>query len=258
MFGKCLSLRPLNLRTAFLIDEQMGLKEPEFDVYVAEYDSMLKGAIKGYSDDLVFFSEYKLAYSYQLMRRLGCATNVFFDFGCGIGNSIPFIRKYFPATHLICADVSSKSLNIAEERFDGQADFLLIDQDKIGIADNSVDVLFTTCVFHHIPPDEHLKWLTELYRIIKPGGTLLIFEHNPLNPVTRSIVRDCPFDKNAVLIGAKQMKEMVQTCGFEAIKVEFKVFFPQIVGFLRPLERFMSWLPIGAQYVLHARKSIYR
>ena len=68
--------------------------------------------------------------------------------------------------------------------------------------------------------------LNELHRILKPGGVIIIFEHNPLNPLTRYAVNTCPFDENAKLISANKMKEKLITSGFKNIEINYRIFFP--------------------------------
>jgi hypothetical protein len=77
---------------------------------------------------------------------------------------------------------------------------------------------------------------------------LAIFEHNPVNPVTRYIVASCPFDENAVLIPAPVFAQRQREAGFRDIRTAFTGFFPGPLRALRPLERFMTPLPVGAQY----------
>ena len=43
-------------------------------------------------------------------------------------------------------------------------------------------------------------------RLLAPGGATVIFEHNPINPVTQHIVATCEFDENAVLIPAGNLE----------------------------------------------------
>jgi len=80
----------------------------------------------------------------------------------------------------------------------------------------------------------------------------MLFEHNPWNPLTQHAVRNCPFDENAVLIAAPEMRRRLIKCGFGTIKTDYRTFFPAPLAALRPLERFLGWLPIGAQYSLFA------
>ncbi|MCY1462452.1 Methyltransferase domain protein [compost metagenome] len=120
-------------------------------------------------------------------------------------------------------------------------------------SDSTFDVIFSACVFHHISHDEHIHWLSELLRVVKPGGLLAIFEHNPLNPLTVRVVNNCPFDENAQLIPSKKLKDRVVCAGWKEVKRNFRVFFPHMLSVLRPLERYMVGIPLGAQYVVFAR-----
>jgi hypothetical protein len=75
---------------------------------------------------------------------------------------------------------------------------------------------FSACVFHHIPHGEHWGWLRELYRVVRPGGLLSVFEHNPLNPLTLHAVNTCPFDLNARLIQAGQLARQCRAAGWSS------------------------------------------
>jgi hypothetical protein len=85
------------------------------------------------------------------------------------------------------------------------------------------------------------------------GGMACVFEHNPFNPLTVHAVDTCPFDEHACLIRAKVMRRRFADAGF-AGHTRYRIFFPHLLGFLRPLERFMTWLPLGAQYYIVASK----
>jgi SAM-dependent methyltransferase len=125
-------------------------------------------------------------------------------------------------------------------------------QDTIPSEEQLFDAIFTACVFHHISHDFHEKWLKELFRVIKPGGVLAVYEHNPLNPLTVRAVNTCPIDVNARLIRAGNMKKLLIDCGWRDVRVEYKVFFPSVLKHLRFLEKRMNVLPLGAQYRLTA------
>ena len=121
------------------------------------------------------------------------------------------------------------------------------------LADASQDLIFSACVFHHIDAAEHTRLFAELKRLLRPGGRLVIFEHNPVNPVTRYIVATCPFDENAVLIPAPTLANRQKAAGFARVETRYTGFFPGPLRALRPLEPAMSALPVGAQYYTVAR-----
>lgn len=225
----------------------------EFDLLADSYDQQHKDnvAITGYAPD--YFAEYKIADLAQWASSNACAANRILDFGSGIGNSLPFFRKYFPTSELRCGDVSPRSIEVAQARFPGDEKYLLIGDD-IPLPTGSQDVVFSACVFHHIPHDQHLRWLAELRRVTRPGGLLAIYEHNPLNPLTQRAVNTCPLDVNARLIRAGEMRKRALAGGWRAPRVDYRLFFPSFLGALRPVERRLGWLWFGAQYRLTARR----
>ena len=176
------------------------------------------------------------------------------DFGAGVGNSIPYFHEYFPQADLTCLDVSEKCLAIAERRFPDQATFRLFDGVSVPLEDASFDIVFTACVFHHITANQHIDLITQLHGVLRPGGILVIFEHNPYNPLTVKAVNSCEFDENAVLIPPKLMEKRVGDAGFSETAHSFRIFFPGFLRALRGIEKYMRWLPLGAQYYVVARK----
>jgi hypothetical protein len=83
--------------------------------------------------------------------------------------------------------------------------------------------------------------------VLAPGGRIVIFEHNPLNPVTRRAVAICPFDENAELLYPWQVKKLLRKAGFARVGLDYIVFFPRPLALARPIEPSLSWLPLGAQ-----------
>lgn len=237
----------------------MGTSHPprhplaEFDLLAEQYREQHRANVAITGEPPEYFAEYKVADLAKLVaaRRQSCRG--IFDFGCGIGNSIPFFRRWFAASQLRCGDVSERSMALARRRFPGAERFVAIG-DGIPLADASQDVVFSACVFHHIPHPEHAYWLKELYRVTRPGGLLAIYEHNPLNPLTLHAVRTCPLDANARLIGAGQLARRAEEAGWREPGIAYKVFFPASLAVLRAAEPRLEWLPLGAQYRMTARR----
>ena len=233
------------------------MDKAEFDKFADEYRSLHAAniAISGESPD--YFSEYKIrdmAAEYFAQRGGATDAPAVLDFGAGIGTSVPFVRKYLPRARLTCLDVSTKSLEVGRGRFPGQATFLHFDGNRIPFPDASFDVAFAACVFHHIDHAEHVALLREFYRILVPNGIAFVFEHNPYNPLTVHAVNTCPFDENAHLIPAAAMRRCTNVAGFSRAQIRYRVFFPRALRALRPLERWITWCPLGAQYYVLALK----
>lgn len=228
--------------------------QAEFDLLADEYRNVHKENIAITGEAPEYFSEYKIADLARWFARENKPVASILDFGSGIGNSLPYFRSYFPGSEINCADVSARSIEIAQTRFPGNENYLLIDG-NVPLPTDSQDVVFSACVFHHIPHDEHLHWLAELCRVTRPGGVLAIYEHNPLNPLTQRAVNTCELDVNAHLIRGGVMRDRARKAGWASAQVAYKVFFPSALGKLRPLEKRLEWLALGAQYRMLARKS---
>ncbi|KJH87244.1 SAM-dependent methyltransferase [Pseudomonas fluorescens] len=225
----------------------------EFDSLADEYHDKHKENIAITGEDPEFFSEYKIADLAAFVRLRKLPADSILDFGSGIGNSVPFFRNYFPDAVLHCGDVSGRSIEIAKTRFPGDEKYTLIG-DTIPLASESQDIVFSACVFHHIPHEDHRHWLEELRRVTRPGGLLVIYEHNPFNPLTVRAVNTCPLDVNAKLIAGRTMGKRAESAAWKDAQVTYRVFFPSMFSFLRPIEKYLGWLALGAQYRMTALK----
>jgi len=226
----------------------------EFDKFAAEYLATHSQNVRLSGEAPDYFARYKIDEIARVWarRRLPPPRTVV-DFGSGIGSSLPHLRRAFPEARITALDVSAKSLAVAESRFPGLAEHLLYDGGDLPLAPGSVDLIFTSCVFHHIAPAEHIGILEKLNRALAADGRLVIFEHNPINPVTRYIVSTCPFDENAVLIPAPLLRARQLAAGFRSVCVAYTGFFPGPLKALRRAEPYLAWAPIGAQYYTLAR-----
>ena len=228
--------------------------ETEFDRYADDYERLHAQSVAFAGCELGYFAQYKAEYATACFRRYCAENEVLLDFGCGTGTSISYLRACLGNAHLIGADVSQKGLDLAEQRFGAQARFLHIGGTALDLPSDSVGMGFSACVFHHIPPAQHGLWIAELRRVIRPGGVLLIFEHNPFNPLTRHAVASCAFDEDAILLRASTLSERLRAAGWQPQRPRYHVFFPGFLRGLRKLEPGLGWLPIGGQYSVLAIK----
>jgi SAM-dependent methyltransferase len=226
----------------------------EFDRFADEYLTTHARNLRLSGESPEYFAAYKIVELRRALRLRGVTDpGDVLDFGTGVGNSLGHLAEAFPGAKLTGVDVSQRSLELAARRFPGVASLVLYDGGEIPLEAASQDLVFSACVFHHIPHTEHLGIFSQIRRLLRPGGVMVIFEHNPLNPATRHIVATCPFDANAVLLRARSFRESQLAAGFREVSISYTAFFPGPLRALRPLERLMTGLPLGAQYYTLAR-----
>jgi ubiquinone/menaquinone biosynthesis C-methylase UbiE len=229
-------------------------KHDNFDEFARNYDDVHAETLDISGADRDYFSEYKIE---EMARHEDVSSDLsILDFGCGDGNSVKYMRKHFPKADLNGTDVSEVSIEEADDKKITGAKFKSYDGVTLPFEDNQLDAVFTSMVFHHISFDLHDGILKEIHRILKPGGRFYIFEHNPLNPVTRKIVRECEFDHDAILLQHKYTNKMLDKAGFTSRNLWFTLFLPRHWVFRWALmaERLIQWLPLGAQYYVRAVK----
>lgn len=227
----------------------MGKKNSEFDDYALEYrDIHTKNVRRVSGVDSDYFCEYKIReiFDRQYIRK----DSTWLDLGCGDGTTAKYIKKYFPDCKYIGIDVSQKSIEIARKRYgEDNIAFDYYDGEKIPYEDNSFDIVFIACVLHHITPKNRPLLLQECHRVLKLGGKIIVFEHNPYNPVTRKMVNTCIFDENAILITARELSDLFRMIGLEG-KIQYTIFFPRKKMFssLLRLEKYFRKIPLGGQF----------
>jgi SAM-dependent methyltransferase len=229
----------------------------EFDRFADEYRAMHASNVAVSGESPEYFAEYKMRDLAHEVRRAGVetASRWFLDFGTGTGSALPYFARHLSDAHLCGVDVSLRSLEIARRRPSADAVSLLaFDGKTLPFAAGSFAGAFACCVFHHIPHGEHVLLLRELRRVLAPGGLLMVYEHNPWNPLTVRAVNTCPFDENAVLVPAPAMRAAIERAGFARAHIRYRVFFPSFLKALRPLERLLKGVPLGAQYFALARR----
>jgi ubiquinone/menaquinone biosynthesis C-methylase UbiE len=233
------------------MSESHPAHDAEFDAHAEDYNDILATAITASGESAEYFADYKvrdLATTWIRHRGGRGPQPRVLDFGAGVGGAIPFFERYLPGAAVTCADASSRSLHVGQRRFAERAQFVHCPGATLPCDDGSFDIAYAACGFHHIPHADHVRVLRELRRVLRPGGLLMVYEHNPWNPLTVRTVRACPFDDGAVLVQAGTLGTRMAAAGFARVRTRFRVFFPRALRLLRSLEHRLAWCPLGSLY----------
>ncbi len=221
----------------------------KFDSYADEYAAVHERsmALSGEASD--YFATYKLG---CLERLVGAGFDApVLDYGCGVGMVTEKLSGRF--SRVDGFDPSAESLEAARKRAP-RATFY---SDIAAAPEGHYGVVMMAGVLHHVNPAEREAVLRMARSKLRPGdGRLVVFEHNPLNPVTRRVVAQCPFDDDAILLWPWEAKRLMAQAGFAQVRREFIVFLPNALARLRWLEPHLGWLPLGAQMMLVGTRDV--
>lgn len=221
----------------------------EFDQYIDQYRDNLDKALSLSGESSTFFAQYKADKLREWLPERVYQAQKILDFGCGDGVMTNFVSQYFPNASVYGVDPSAKSVEVAQRSFK-HINFSVNSEveDTLPFEPDTFDIIFAAGAFHHIAFDKHHKYLEELDRIIKPSGCIVLFELNPLNPLTTLTFKRNPIDQYATMLTPWYAHKLAQRYGKATLK--FYCFFPKIFKFLRPTERFLTKLPLGALYAV--------
>lgn len=225
----------------------------DFDRYSPRYSGHVNQALAFSGTEQEFYLRAKA----EQIRRLvdehlaSIREPALLDVGCGVGLIHAMLRERYPS--LIGVDVASASLAEAQRRQPGGC-FARYDGRSLPFDHGAFHLTYAVNVLHHVAPPSWPAFAAELARVTRPGGLVVVFEHNPWNPLTRIVVNRCEFDEHAVLLGQRKLRALLEGSGLAECDHRHILFFPWAGGPWAAFERALGWLPLGAQHLVAARK----
>lgn len=225
----------------------------KFDRYTDTYKQEVERSIGFVGQDVDFFTQAKVRNLLDVARsEFGDLSRIAaLDVGCGVGETDRFLEGSFAT--LAGADVSEGAVQTATE-VNPWAEYAAYDGEELPYASDTFDLTFTICVMHHVPPHRWSDFASEMARVTRPGGLVVVFEHNPINPLTRVAVNRCEFDDDAVLLRMSRTKRLLAGAGLAQVRSRFILFFPWRAKVWQWIEPRLNRIPLGAQYYVVGRK----
>lgn len=221
-----------------------GEAPQKFDHYANDYEKLHAASVAITGESTDYFADYKL----RCLLRLGAPKDEpVLDFGAGIGNLTEKLVLEF--CDVAAYEPSERSREILARRVPAASTHASEGE----LPDGRFATAVLAGVMHHVPVEERQSLLARLRAKLKPGGKLYIFEHNPLNPLTRRAVSTCEFDDDAILLWPWSIQPLLRRSGFLPERLDYIVFFPRPLAALRPLEPYLRHVFLGAQTLTIAK-----
>jgi len=156
------------------------------------------------------------------------------DVGCGTGEVTLLAKKRTGNGNVYGIDPAPEMIAVARKKAARKGldiDFRVGVIEALPFPDSSIDVVTSSLMMHHLPEDLKPRGLTEIYRVLKPGGRLLIAD---LMRPTGSFLNHLfiAFTRHGRLRqGIEDLQSLLKNAGFRQItQPKEKVL---VIGFIR-------------------------
>lgn len=109
-----------------------------------------------------------------------------YEAGCGSASAMRALHDRFPNARLVGCDLSKVQLKMgfaAANRLGIPVDLKQRDAAKTGEADGSFGAVLLYTLLHEMPVEEGITVLKEMYRILEPGGDIVLCDPPPFTQV---------------------------------------------------------------------------
>jgi ubiquinone/menaquinone biosynthesis C-methylase UbiE len=148
----------------WLTDESAAIYDTQVEVlFTGAGDAMRRRALKP-------IAEWMQGRPQRTLRAL--------DVGCGTGRLLAFLHDAWPGMRLIGLDLSAPYLAEARRLAGRTARVKLMEgaAEALPFADASLDLVTSSFLLHELPKKVRGQALSEMVRVLKPGGLLVIVE----------------------------------------------------------------------------------
>ena len=202
----------------------MSQEPAHFDRVAEEYDSVFPAHISAH-------------YLRKRARLIGALLRggLGLDVGCGTGSLMEALRE---SGTVFGADSSLGMLGVL--RRSGRGEAVACSVEMLPFADATFEVVFCVAALHHVAePEAVRRTIREMVRVARPGGAVVIWDHNPRNPYWPRLMRRVPQDSGAErLIPAGEILQALEEAGARPERVMQSGFVPEFVPrSLMPLAR---------------------
>jgi SAM-dependent methyltransferase len=156
----------------------------DFNKYADNYKNEIDKSICFSGQSAEFFTEIKAQLIIRLAEKLsGDITKLnVLDLGCGIGQTDSFLVNRFSTLYGI--DVARAAVERART-VNPTVHYEIYDGLNLPFNEGTFDIVITICVMHHLRLIQRKNFVSEMKRVLKSSGLIMIFEHNPFNYLTR-------------------------------------------------------------------------
>lgn len=162
------------------------------------------------------------------------------DLGCGTASTTLMLKQAYPQATVIGLDLSTHMLAIADYKAQkAKLDINLLHglAESTGLKSANFDLITVSFLLHETPPKISQLILQECFRLIKPGGELIVLDGN------QKILRHAdwliklfrePYSK---VYGNGSVDDWMKTAGFDSVQTNYIGWIQQVTRGVKPLRK---------------------
>lgn len=172
-------------------------------------------------DLLTFVTGFGKCYKRRVLHSVNLTgRGTLLDVGCGTGVLLEVAKTDYPGIKAIGIDPDQRALQIARGRLDRaglEAELHQAFGQSLPLPDASVDLCFSTLAFHHINNEDKQKAFSEIYRVLKGNGQLILSDFYALKLQSR-------LRPKSTLLSEEMLAGYLDQAGFRNVQVLWRKF----------------------------------
>lgn len=111
-----------------------------------------------------------------VLKQAGHADGHWLELGCGSGAATKPVLETFPHAKITALDISAPCLKVAQRHLTSYSpvDFIQGNATDLDFKNSTFDVVYSVFLLHELPKAERAALVREAYRVLKPGGLLVL------------------------------------------------------------------------------------
>ncbi|MEW6495815.1 MAG: methyltransferase domain-containing protein [Cyanobacteriota bacterium] len=174
----------------------------------------------------------------QLMNTIDGQPKRILDLGCGTGSATLMLKQAFEQAIVIGLDLSPYMLVVADYKAQ-QAGLNIQWQhglaEDTGLEEASFDLVTASFLLHETPPKISQLILQECFRLVKPGGQLIILDGNQKRLRHADWLIKLFQEPYSKVYAAESVEDWMKAAGFEAVQTDYVGWIQQVTCGIKPI-----------------------
>lgn len=174
----------------------------------------------------------------QLINSIKNQPEKILDLGCGTGSTTLMLKQAFEQAIVIGLDLSPYMLVVADYKAQ-QVGLNIQWQNRLaeetGLEEASFDLVTASFLLHETPPKISQLILQEGFRLIKPGGQLIILDGNQKRLRHADWLIKFFQEPYSKVYAAESVEAWMKVAGFEAVQTDYVGWIQQVTCGIKPI-----------------------